>query len=338
MGKVYAQHTVGWSYSGSVDKLLGVTSGSIPSRGYSRLIGGIWSSCTLTTGSGFMVEQSFDGGSHYDIVEKWPSGAASTASTYDIQVVGDFIKITASPGAANVDDFRAQFYLQPVASGATALKSGASDIGIVHVGTGTCSMGDVANVLNKVSASVSGGSVAALAGENHVGEFGGRVINVAGTLTRTNSGSIYAAGDAITDSACTPTAITFTNCARVAAGMGTIIGAHLVDNHNQTTALVSELWLYNTSPSPDADNAVFTPTAAELLKLVGIMQFNNSFIGDATAGSGGNQVNLASLTNYIPFVCAAADRNLYGLIVARNAYTGGGFTEVLTPVLRIIQD
>jgi hypothetical protein len=179
---------------------------------------------------------------------------------------------------------------------------------------------------------------ALVAGEAHVGEVGGRTVTVTGTVTRpaadTNQ---YTAGDVVCGSTSAPAVITFTGCARANGGTGMIVGAHCVDSANQTTKPQLELWLFDTTITPDNDNAVFTPTDAELLTLVGIIQFATWYVGDATAAAGGNCASLATLINHIAFDCGAAVTALYGVLVARNAYTPVA-DEVFSIRLRILQD
>jgi hypothetical protein len=166
----------------------------------------------------------------------------------------------------------------------------------------------------------------------------GKTTTITGTVTRpTPDATLYTAGDALTDSASAPTVITFANCGRYVGGTGFIIGALLVDSANQTTKLSCELWVFESSPTPDNDNAVFTPTDAECATLVGIIPFNTSYVGDATAGAGGNIVFPAAGISPLPFVCAAASTNLFGLVVVRNGYTPVA-AEVLTFKLRLLQD
>jgi hypothetical protein len=176
------------------------------------------------------------------------------------------------------------------------------------------------------------------AGEAHVGEVGGKTVTVTGTVTRpaldTNQ---YTAGDVVCGSTSAPAVITFAGCARANSGTGVIVGAHCVDSANQTTKPQLELWLFDTTVTPDNDNAVFTPTDAELLTLVGIIQFGTWYVGDATAAAGGNIVSLATLVNHIAFDCGAAVTALYGVLVARNAYTPVA-DEVFSVRLRILQD
>jgi hypothetical protein len=146
-------------------------------------------------------------------------------------------------------------------------------------------------------------------------------VKITASVTRPSDTTAYAAGDALTDSTSAPTKITFSNCGRYAGGSGKIINAILVDSAAQATKGQFELWLFDTSVTPDNDNAVFTPTDAECATLVGVFAFTTPFVGDATAGAGGNCVYVTTPAAPIPFKCGAALKDLYGLVVVRNAYT-----------------
>lgn len=174
------------------------------------------------------------------------------------------------------------------------------------------------------------------AGENHIGEIGGRTRVVNGSFTRPNDTTAYAAGDAVTDNTSTPSVITFSGCSRVNNGSGVIVGVTLIDSANQSTAGQFELWVFDTTFTPDNDNAVFSPTDAECATLVGIVPLNLSYVGDATSGAGGNRVYIASNLN-IPFQTGASTTNLFGALVVRNAYTPVA-QETFTARLRILQD
>lgn len=153
-----------------------------------------------------------------------------------------------------------------------------------------------------------------------------------GTFQRPNDGNVYAAGDVITTSTTTPVIMSIPGASRDAGTIagasggqgvapGIIASAILVDSANQATKLDSELWLFDTTITMDNDNAVFTPTDAECLTLVGVIPFPlaNWRIGDATAGAGGNVIN--EVDNLcIPFN-AINGNTLFGVLVARNAYT-----------------
>ncbi len=157
-------------------------------------------------------------------------------------------------------------------------------------------------------------------------------IIVNGSVTRPADATAYAAGDAVTDSTSAPTVVTFTNCAPANGGSGVIIGATMIDSANKATKGIFDLFLFDTTFTPDNDNAAISPTDAEMETLIGVIPFDTSVIGDPTADAAGNAVYQAPLLN-LPFVCGGASRNLFGQLVARNAYTpvsGEKFTVRLT--------
>jgi hypothetical protein len=172
--------------------------------------------------------------------------------------------------------------------------------------------------------------------ENYLGFVGGKLAGITANFTRPNDTTAYAAGDAVTDSTSSPTKITFSNCARIANGTGRITGVHMVDSANQATKGVFELWVFDTSVTPDNDNSAFTPTDTECGTLVGIVPLNVVYVGDATSGAGGNAVYYSGEIDR-PFTCTGSTRDLYGLMVVRNAYTPVA-QEVFTFRLQIDQD
>lgn len=172
--------------------------------------------------------------------------------------------------------------------------------------------------------------------EEHIGQVGGSSLLVPGSFTRPNDVAQYSSGDAITNSTSAPLPITFNNCARIQGGSGVIVGAVIVDSAVQSTALVGELWLFDTTFTADNDNTAFTPTDAECITNIGIIPIATSYIGDATAGAGGNRIYISSNFN-IPFKCNAGSRALFGGFVARNAYTPVAL-ETFVIRLRILQD
>lgn len=153
-----------------------------------------------------------------------------------------------------------------------------------------------------------------------------RILNtsrtIAGSFTRPSDTTAYAAGDVVSDSTSAPTVITFSNATKESGGFGTLVHAICIDSANVATKPDLELWLFDTTVTPDNDNAAFTPTDAELLTLVGVIPFPTaSFkVGDATVGAGGNSVCSVADIN-IPFkTVGATNSSLYGVLVVRNAY------------------
>lgn len=167
-------------------------------------------------------------------------------------------------------------------------------------------------------------------------EAASAVFRIQTSFTRPADTTAYAAGDAMSNSTSAPDALTFADVARFLGGGGEILGALLLDSANQATKPSCELWLFcgSAAPVPDNDNAVFTPTDAELANLVGVIVFDGvtagwAYVGDATVGAGGNVVipgrigpsGAGAHRVGLPFVCNAASDDLFGLVVARNAYT-----------------
>mgnify|MGYP001616828792 CR=1 FL=1 len=139
-------------------------------------------------------------------------------------------------------------------------------------------------------------------------------------FTRPADTTTYAAGDVVCNSTSAPVSLKFkiagaNNCC-------VINQALLIDSANVATKPDLELWLFDTDVTVPNDNAAFAPTDAELLTLVGIIEFQTAdfYAGIATAGAAGNSVcdvhNLG-----IPFNLTSSTTNeLFGVLVVRNAY------------------
>ncbi len=167
------------------------------------------------------------------------------------------------------------------------------------------------------------GDLTLLAGEAHVGSVGGSTVNVQATPTLTVHAT-YVSGDFVGTSA---TPITFTNCARVAAGSGEIRSAVLIDYALQSLPI--ELWLFDTAVTPPNDSAAWTLSDADAAHCIGVIAFNTYYASALNSVSPAPNAGQA-------FVCAAADRNLYGCLVTRGAPTYA--TGDLTVRLKCMQD
>lgn len=165
---------------------------------------------------------------------------------------------------------------------------------------------------------------------------GGHTVVVSASKTRPNDTTAYTAGDIINDSTSAPTVFTFNNCVRFEGGSG-IIGRVIIDDSAaQSTKLSAELWLFDTTYTPDNDNAAITPTDAEMQTVVAVIPISTSYVGDATSGAGGNVLLTSGVVN-TPFKCAEGSKALYGMLVARNAYTPVA-QEVFNIRIHIYQD
>lgn len=172
--------------------------------------------------------------------------------------------------------------------------------------------------------------------EDRIGKIGSYCDVIATTVTRPSDTTAYASGDVITNSTSAPVIITLANCAATANNSGVIMKAKVIDSANQTTAATLEAWIFNATITMDNDNAVFTPTDAELLTLVCVIPFPNAYVGDATSGAGGNRVYISDQLA-IPYKCVPGSKDLYAVLVVRNAYTPVS-AETFTLQLRVLQD
>ena len=153
----------------------------------------------------------------------------------------------------------------------------------------------------------------------------GHSVSLTGALIRPNNATAYDAGDVIAN---TTNILQETFAvARSAGGSGKIVSASLAITANGTgvLALSAELWLFDTAVAAhELDNIAFTPTDADIINLVGVLQFlaADPFEGNLTAGAVGNVAYMAAQT-FLPlgFQCIAGSQNLHATLVSRNAYT-----------------
>ncbi len=145
----------------------------------------------------------------------------------------------------------------------------------------------------------------------------------------------FAAGDVVGDA--TDAKIVMDDCARSDGGAGMITGLKVIDSANQATKPDLEVWIFNAPLAVVAGNAPFAPTDAELLSLVGIVELDQTFVGLATVGVGGNCVLKPQLTPSLSFRCTASTKDLYVYLVERGTYTPVA-SETLTVIMDILQD
>ena len=140
---------------------------------------------------------------------------------------------------------------------------------------------------------------------------------VNGTITLPSAAGTFTAGDAVSDTG--TNIFSFVNAVQRNDHSGVIVSATLIDSAAVAVAGQFELWVFDGTMTADVNDAAFTPTDAECSALIGVIPFSSSYIGDATAGAGGNRVYPAIGLN-LPFVTGTASRDIYGAMVVRNAY------------------
>lgn len=171
------------------------------------------------------------------------------------------------------------------------------------------------------------------------GRTGGYTTIVSASKTRPNNVTAYAIGDILNESTSAGTIITFSNVGRTVGNSGIINAVQIVDSANQSIKPLLALWLFNAPPATVNDNAAFAPTDAELEdSLLGVATFNgfDAYVGDASAGAGGNYMIQIRNENIL-FKCAAASKDLYGILQHLAAYTPVA-NEKFTIKLGLLQD
>ena len=146
------------------------------------------------------------------------------------------------------------------------------------------------------------------------------------TLTRPSNTTPYDVGDCI--SAVTTNAyLTFDDVANKGPSRltGVISSATIWSNANVASKPEIEAWIFHTPIASVADNSAFAPSDAEMLTLVGVIQFPAAdfFIGKADAGITGNcvcQVPSIGLPYQVNALGATPTVAFYCQLVARSAY------------------
>ena len=144
------------------------------------------------------------------------------------------------------------------------------------------------------------------------------------TLTRPTEGSPtqYTAGDIVSDSLSAPTVNKLLGAALANGRGGTIKAVTLIDSAKLTTAGDFELWLMSATYTATNDNAAAALTDAQAKTVEAIISLpgSGSFVTNAGADAAGNRVYQVKGIDK-DFKCAAASKDLWWVLVARNAYT-----------------
>ena len=152
------------------------------------------------------------------------------------------------------------------------------------------------------------------------GSGGGRIIVAAQPLVRPANTTPYVAGQVVSNSTSATTPIAFP-VARAGGGSGYIVKARLVIQGTPATfnALTFWLWLYTLSTVTVAvDGAGMTSLWTNRASKVDVIPF---YATAYEAGSGSDSVYSIRDDLRIPFVCAGADTNLYGVLETKTGFT-----------------
>jgi hypothetical protein len=141
------------------------------------------------------------------------------------------------------------------------------------------------------------------------------------TLTRPANATAYAAGDIIANSDTAPTVNVLAGAALSNGRGGKINALILIDSSNPVTPGDFELWLLNAAHTATNDNAAWAPSDAEAETVEAIISLpgSGSIAGNAGSAAAGNRIYQIKDINK-DFRCAAASKNLWWVLIARNAH------------------
>ena len=152
------------------------------------------------------------------------------------------------------------------------------------------------------------------------------------TITRPADTVAYTAGDVVADSTSAAAVLKFSGCSGDGNG-GVIRSAMFASSIVPGTKLNADLFLFNTAPTAYGnDNEAFALSDADLLNCVGVISLDGTTAANVKTGTLNCVVINQALA--MPFKSLTNDKALYGVLVARNAYTPGS-AEVLTIKLGI---
>lgn len=162
---------------------------------------------------------------------------------------------------------------------------------------------------------------------------GGLTTIISSTLTRPANTTAYASGDEVTDTG--GAIITLTGMARFSGGSGIIQGIQANFSDNWATKPSAELWIFDTTSTPQADNAAFAPADAVVNTAIAVIPLTSTYVGDATGNTGNFAMDTGSIS--VPFLTVGS-ANLFLRIVVRNAAQAGANSSTILFRVRTLQD
>lgn len=152
------------------------------------------------------------------------------------------------------------------------------------------------------------------------------------SFTRPADTTTYASGDTMCNSTSAPTIMTLSNMASGNGGGGIIQGITFIDSVAAALYPEFDLYLFDTAPVMQNDNAAFAASDSEMLACVGVIRFPAALGVPAGANMTIDLDNVSKSYN-----CAAGSTSLYAIMVARNAYVPSS-GEVFKFRFHILQD
>lgn len=155
---------------------------------------------------------------------------------------------------------------------------------------------------------------------------------VSGTLTRPANVTTYTINDELTDTS--GNILTISGCARYNGGAGILDAITVINSVNAATDPTLDIYVFDTTSTPAADNAAFAPTDAVMNTVIIAKSLGTAQNGD-TATTGNLIWQLSDLD--VPFVCGAASTSLFVRFAVRNGYVPPANSETYTVRLHIRQ-
>jgi len=171
------------------------------------------------------------------------------------------------------------------------------------------------------------------AGTNNAGNTGGVTNVIDATLTRPANTTAYTAGDEMTDTG--GSILTLTGIATKSGGTGIITEIVLCCSTNAATKPDLTLFVYDTTSTPQTDNAAFAPSDSVQDTCLGYTRITDSQVGDATSNSGNFVMSSGQI--HIPFKCVGS-ANLYLRVKVNNAYQAGANSDTYKIRVKVLQD
>ena len=193
----------------------------------------------------------------------------------------------------------------------------------VSTGNGTAGTG----TLRVSIASDSTGQVALATGANTIGATYGFAGTATTTITRPADATAYAANDALSDSTSAPTTggFTLSSMCRASGGSGILTDMAIVYSGN--TAVTASVYLYDSAPTAQNDNAAWSVSDSDQLKLVGIVPFT------LTADGANGVANVQNLN--MGYTCSGS-ANLRFMVKVGAAFTPAS-ADTLTVRAKFVQ-
>lgn len=156
----------------------------------------------------------------------------------------------------------------------------------------------------------------------------GKCHTTAVSFTRPANTTQYTAGDVV----CNAATLVFPSAIK---NMSAVLQHAMITSSNNATAKPTlELWLFDTTVAAVADNAAFAPTDAEMLTLIGVIDFASSDFNVGLSGAATNGNVMCEAKNLgIPLArVPGGGGEIYGQLVDRTA---AGYVPISAEVFQI---